>query len=337
MHRTLSVLFPLCVTLSGYACAGQVAPAPPAWHEVARLRAGQTAGPVTLAGMWAFVPNMGDGTVTQIDRQARRVVATIRVSEPKVLLDQGCAPTDTHAYFYGSWGLRECNTPFALGWDGASLWAIDNGLRQLVRIDPVARAAVDRIDLPGKAWDISIVGTTGWLSGYWDDALYKVDLAQNRVLAQIDGLDHGPAALVATADSVWVLCTRAGRLSRINVGDFRVAATYGVEPWSVDVVAEASAIFVRGTDGGDISRLSAADGAVEWTKPGPKAVGYYGVDRVGTAPNGLWLSGPTTARINPSTGEIAERISRPSMAASFGSNEIWLIGLDGSVSEYAQS
>lgn len=337
MPRTLSFLFASLMALLGYSCAAVAAPAPPAWHEVARLRAGQTAGPVALAGRWAFVPNMGDGTVTQIDRAARRVVATIRVSEPKALLDQGCAPTDTHAYFYGSWGLRECNTPFALGWDGSSLWAIDNGLKQLIRIDPVAHAAVDRIDLPGKAWDISIVGTTGWLSGYWDDALYKVDLAQKRVVAEINGLDHGPAALLATADSVWVLCTRAGRLSRINVSDSKVAATYGVEPWSVDVVPASSAIFVRGTDGGDISRLSAADGVVQWTKPGPKAAGYYGVDHVGIAPNGLWLSGPTTARINLATGEIAERISRASMAASFESDELWLIGLDGSVSEYVQS
>jgi len=76
---------------------------------------------------------------------------------------------------------------------------------------------------------------------------------------------------------------------------------------------------------------------VQWTKPGPKAAGYYGVDHVGIAPNGLWLSGPTTARINLSTGEIAERISRASMAASFESDELWLIGLDGSVSEYVQS
>ncbi len=334
MPRRLSLLL---IAILGV-CAGCDGAAPPAagWHEAARFKAGRTAGPVTLAGRWAFVPNMGDGTVTQIDRAARRVVATIPVSDPQQLLNEGCAPADNHAYFYGSWGLRECNTPFALGWDGRSLWAIDNGARQLVQVDPVAHLAGRRIDLPGKGWDISIAGGTAWVSGYWDDAVYRVDLARGQLVGRIDGLDHGPAALATGPEALWVVCARAGRVLKISPTDSRVVASFSVERWSVDVVPLATAVLIRGTDGHDISRLGAADGSVQWTSPGPMAMGYYGVDHVGVAPNGVWLSGPVTARVDAATGEIAETIRFPSMSASFEHDELWLIGLDGSVSLYAR-
>src|ERR1700694_4438303 len=35
-------------------------------------------------GRWAFVPNMSDGTVTQIDRSTGKTVATISVADPHV-------------------------------------------------------------------------------------------------------------------------------------------------------------------------------------------------------------------------------------------------------------
>src|SRR5438309_11703173 len=67
-------------------------PQSPRWTMVANVKVGQTPGPITLGGQWAFVANMSDGTVTQIQRSTGKVVATILVADPKVLRAQGCAP-----------------------------------------------------------------------------------------------------------------------------------------------------------------------------------------------------------------------------------------------------
>src|SRR5260370_20458777 len=115
---------------------------------VASVKVGQTPGPVVLGGRWAFVANMSDGTVSQIDRTSGKLVATIPVADPHVLRDQGCAPTSVHAYYSGSWGWRLCDTPYAIAWDGSSLWALDDGPMQLVRVDPTAHQAAARIHLP---------------------------------------------------------------------------------------------------------------------------------------------------------------------------------------------
>src|SRR6202022_782211 len=111
-------------------------PQSPHWTVGASVKVGQTPGPVTLGGQWAFVANMSDGTVTQIERKTGKAVATISVADPKVLRAQGCAPDSVHAYYSGSWGWRLCDTPYAIGWDGAGAWAVHNRNAQLVPIDP---------------------------------------------------------------------------------------------------------------------------------------------------------------------------------------------------------
>src|SRR5258708_8222446 len=124
-------------------------PQPPRWTMVANVKVGQTPGPITLGGQWAFVANMSDGTVSQIQRSTGRVVATIPVADPKVLRAQGCAPDSVHAYFSGSWGWRACDTPYAIGWDRSSLWALDHGNQQLLLIDPNTHKTAQHLRLPG--------------------------------------------------------------------------------------------------------------------------------------------------------------------------------------------
>jgi hypothetical protein len=73
---------------------------------------------------------------------------------------------------------------------------------------------------------------------------------------------------------------------------------------------------------------------VEWTQPGPGFIGRQGIDELGVTPSGIWLSGPTTSRIDPGTGQIAERIPVPSSSVAADRGEVWMIQLDGSVAEF---
>ena len=165
---------------------------------------------------------MSDGTVSQIDRASGRTVATIAVADPKVLRAQGCAPDSVHAYYSGSWGWRACDTPYAIGWDGSSLWALDNGNRQLVRVDPSAHRAAERVQLPGTGWSLAFGNGKAWVSGYDDHALYAVDLATRTLAGTIADLDHGPAMLTDGAGAerrCWpsVVSARDGGERRVRV------------------------------------------------------------------------------------------------------------------------
>jgi len=289
---------------------------------------------VTLGGPWAFVPNMGDGTISEIDRASGKTTATIRVGDPQTLLDQGCNPGSEHAYYYGSWGWRKCDTPFAIAWDGSAVWALDNGLRQLVQVDPVRHRTADRISLPGTGWAIAITGSTAWVSGYADHVLYEVDLGSGRVVATVLNLDLRPASLAVAGGAVWVACAGSegvGYLDRIDPATARVVARYPIGWYSDDVIADAGAMFVR--TGGVVSRVNAGTGASEWTRSGPGFLGRPGIDALGVAPNGFWLGGSSTERMDSATGQIVETVPIASAAVAYDRGELWLLELDGSVAE----
>jgi DNA-binding beta-propeller fold protein YncE len=305
---------------------------------VAHVQVGQTPGPVTLGGQWAFVPNMSDGAVSQIDRSNGQIVATIRVGDIKVLRDRGCAPDSVHAYYSGSWGWRACDTPYAIAWDGAYLWALDNGRHQLVRVDPIKHVIDHRVDLPGAGWSIAVGEGKAWVSGYPDHAIYVVDVQTQLLSAILTDLDLGPATLAYGAGGVWVVCAAGtngiGFLDQIDPATAKVIGRHPIEWWSEDVAAAQNSVYVRGSFGGDISRINVATGAVAWTQPGPGFIGRQGIDQLGATAKGVWMSGPTTALIDAETGQIVDKIPVASSAVAADNGEVWVLEIDGSVAKF---
>lgn len=318
------------------ACSQAAPPIAHGWTLVAHTQVGHTPGPVVLGGQWAFVANMSDGTVTQMRRSDGRVVATIETANVSALRSEGCAPDSVHAYYSGSWGWRACDTPYAIAWSGDALWALDNGDHALVHIDPQRHVVDRRVQLPGSGWSIATWDGTAYVSGLSDNhALYAVDPATFAVTT-IDNLDNGPATLTADASGVWVSCVRApvGRLDHVDPASKQVYGRYPIEWWSESITSDQGGIFVRGTYGGDISRVDPATGAIIWTMPGPGFIGRQGMDQLGAAPNGIWMSGPTTSRVDLATGKITDTIPMASETVAAGNGEVWLIELDGSVAKF---
>ncbi|HYM97763.1 MAG TPA: hypothetical protein VET26_10695 [Candidatus Sulfotelmatobacter sp.] len=306
------------------------------WTMTAHVNVGHTPGPVVLGGPWAFVANMSDGTVTQIARSSGRVVATIEVANPAVLRAQGCAPDSVHAYYSGSWGWRYCDTPYAIAWDGSSLWALDDGHRWLVRIDPTRHVADTRIQLPGTGWSIAIASGVAYVSGFTDNqALYVADL-QSRTVTTINGLDIGPAMLAADASGVWVACARTGtgHLDRIDPATQKITGRYPMDWWSTAVAVDRESVYVRGTFGGDITRYDEGTGAVVWSQPGPGFIGRQGIDQIVAQQDGVWMAGPTTALVDRATGAISQTIKMPSETVAAGGGEVWIVELNGSVAKF---
>jgi DNA-binding beta-propeller fold protein YncE len=320
--------------------SAQAVPTPTApphgWTMVAEIKVGRTPGPIVLGGSWAFVANMSDGTVTQMERSTGKVVATINVANPAVLRSQGCAPDSVHAYYSGSWGWRYCDTPYAIAWDGAMLWALDNGNRWLVPIDPVKHVATGRIQLPGTGWSVAIASGVAYVSGFADNqALYVADL-RSRAVTTVNELDAGPAMLAADASGVWVACARAGtgHLDRIDPATGRVTGRFPMDWWSTAVALGQGSVYVRGTFGGDITRYDPASGAIDWSQPGPGFIGRQGIDQMAAASNGVWMAGPSTALVDQATGTISQSIKVPSESVAAGSGEVWIVELNGSVAKF---
>ena len=328
----------LCLLGCLVVACSQSAPAPPHWVMVAHQHVGQTPGPVILGGKWAFVADMGDGAVSQIDRSSGRLVATITVSDPQVLRSRGCAPDSVHAYYSGSWGWRACDTPYAIAWDGAYLWALDNGRHQLVRVDPSKQVVDHRVDLPGVGWSITVGGGKAWVSGYPDNSLYLVDVQTLSLATVVNNLDAGPAMLAFGAGTVWVVCADGtdgvGYLDQIDAASAKGIGRHRIQWWSEDVAAAHGNVYVRGSFGGDISRINAATGNVMWTKPGPGFIGRQGIDQLGVTANGVWLSGPTTTLIDAETGQFAQKIPVASSSVAADSGEVWMLEIDGSVAKF---
>ena len=94
---------------------------------------------------------------------------------------------------------------------------------------------------------------------------------------------HNAAKLVR-AGAVWVICVRGdgiGHLDRIDLATDKVTGRYDIEWFSTAVITASGAVYVRGTYGGDISRINASTGRVEWTQPGPGFIGRQGIDELG--------------------------------------------------------
>jgi hypothetical protein len=334
-NRPVKKLAVAAVAMVACSQAGSTPPPVHGWTMVAHAVVGHTPGPVTLGGRWAFVANMSDGTVSQMQRSDGRVVTTIKVADVTALRNQGCAPDSVHAYYSGSWGWRACDTPYAIAWDGSALWALDNGGLALRRVNPESRAVDATVQLPGPGWSVAILNGVAYVTGFAAHVLYIANLS-SRDVTTIPDLDNGPATLTADATGVWVNCVRAaaGHLDRIDPALKQVTARYPIEWWSDAITSDQGAIFVRGTFGGDVSRIDPASGGIEWTMPGPGFIGRQGIDQLGPAPDGIWMSGPTTSRVDLSTGRVVDTLPIPSETVAAGGGEVWVVELDGSVAKF---
>jgi hypothetical protein len=212
-----------------------------------------------------------------------------------------CSTTSEHAYYFGSWGLRKCDTPYAIAWDGSALWALDNGLREVVNIDP--STASDHRGDPAARHGLG-----------------------HRVF-RLDSL--GGRAIRTTC------CTKSisapGYIDRVDPLSMRVAGRYPIGWYSDDVIEHDGAIFVR--TGGLLSRFNTDIDAIEWSTSGPGFLGRPGIDELGVASDGIWLSGSSTERMDPRTGRILESIQIGSAAVAVSDGRLWLLELDGTVTE----
>jgi PQQ-like domain len=122
-----------------------------------------------------------------------------------------------------------------------SLWVADDVNGQIVRVDPVHRIVVARIDAP-RASSVSTGLGAVWANG--DGTLLKIDAATNRVVRRVpietpDGVPYKTFDVVPSKDGIW-LVTPALAL-RLDPGTLAVRGSVALSYNGVWPVAWASA------------------------------------------------------------------------------------------------
>jgi len=299
------------------------------------FRTGRSVGPPLVAAGAVWVPNEADGTVTRIDPSTNRVVATIRIGDPQRLVAAGCGPDSVHSFMFDTLLNRRCDLPSSLAGDARSVWAADNLGRGLARIDPATNRVVERIALNADPFAIALGYGSLWVTSYFNEPheVLRVDPVSGRVLATITDLPlGGGTGIAAGEDGVWVACTYAPSLARIDPATNRVTHAIPVERYPLAVSVGRGAVWVRNENSSSVSRVDPRAVRVAATVRGLSApVGRSGDDAMALGPSGLWVTGIRLVLVDPARNRVTGRIDVPGNGVSQGFGSLWMTSITGSV------
>lgn len=327
--RAAACLLALILTLA--ACgAAHAAPA----TVQADLRTGRGAGPALVAVGAVWVPNEDDGTVSRIDPANNRVVATVTIGDPKVMLAEGCGVGSVHSLMWDTLIYRRCSLPSALASDGRSIWAADNADEGLDRIDPRTNQIVQKLSVGANPFRIAFGFGSLWVTSYFHDPheVLRIDPVSGRVLATITGPEYGGTGIAVGAGAVWVAATYGGSLARIDPATNSITAMVPVGSYPLAVAAGYGSVWVRNEDSSSISRVDPASDQVVETIDGLFSPGEAHMDdSLAVGPDGLYTAGVQLYRVDPRRDGVTATIDVTGSAVAEGAGSLWLTSVFGTL------
>lgn len=300
---------------------------------VATLNVGSRPGTPVLGGGYVWVPNTADGTVSKIDPRTNRVVATLKVGDPAMLLAAGCGAPTVHSFPVGSFDVRLCDVPSALAFFDGTLWAAGNGDGRIIRIDP----RTDRVRAEIQVGDLLAFGLAGGPSGLWaadyvHDTLVQIDSGANRVVRTLRGVGLGPAGLLVTGDAVWVALSREEAVARLDPATGAVVARIQVGQRPLAMAGTPGAVWVRNEKSSSLSRLDPASNSVAATVPIGFFMGRDGQDGIAAAKGLVWAGGVELNGVDPARNEVSARFSHIAIALAGEGQSLWTTDVANTVS-----
>src|SRR5438128_11549226 len=304
----------------------------PSGQVHAVIAVGQRPG-VPVAGEGAvWVPNTGDGTVSRIDPQSNRVVATLRIGNQLAFYQRDCeAKGSVHSFMGTSFHVRDCDLPSALAVGAGALWVLKNDEQMVLRVDPRNQYVVARVPLEFVPFDMAATDNAIWITGYWDDQLVRIDPKTNQVVARLT-LPDGASGIAVSDQAVWVASTIDGQVSRIDPATNQVVATVALScpaacyqgSLPLAVAAAPDAIWVRTVGDGLLVRIDPQTNRVVSSIDVTYSLGRAGVDHLAVLDGPVWVGGISLQRIDPQTNRVSGTldISATSVTSAFGS--LWI-------------
>jgi YVTN family beta-propeller protein len=326
---SLALLVTVANACGGGASAGTRHPVQAEFHT------GRSVGPPVVAAGAVWVPNEADGTVDRIDPARNRVVVTVRVGDPQVMVAGGCGPDSVHSFMFDTLLNRRCDLPSSVAGDARSVWAADNAARGLARIDPATNQVVQRIALNVDPFAIALGFGSLWVTAYFNDPheVLRVDPTSGRILATITDLPLGGGTGIAAGEgAVWVACTYGQSLARIDPSTDRVTKSIPVQRYPLAVSAGRGAVWVRNENSSSVSRIDPKTDRVTATVRGlSPPIGRSGEDAMALGPDGLWTTGIQLLLVDPVRNRVTARIDVSGNGISEGFGSLWMTSIFGTV------
>ena len=184
-------------------------------------------------------------------------------------------------------------------WEGAgSIWTVDDGTGDVIRISPDTEQVVATIAVGDGPADLVFSGTDAWVANHRDLKLVHIDTETNKAktLATLKGTG-APERLALLDGSLWVTGRGTGLL-QIDPADGRILQTVNLDVSGIDVVAANDALWVptRSADidpsgfptASDLKRVT-AEGTVESLTP----TAPFDVHGLVADESSLWLADST--------------------------------------------
>jgi len=220
--------------------------------------------------------------------------------------------------------------------DFGSLWIASEDWGQLVRIDPVERVIIARIDaaiVEGES-NLASAGGSIWMMTDYDGTLLRIDPDSNTIIGSVQTRPDS-LGLVAGFGSVWVSnrgpydSAGVGSVQRIDPASNQVVATIPVGPTPLFLVAGEGGVWVLNQGDGSVSRVDPESNAVVATIP-------LGVDGAGgdiaAGLGRIWVRATKTflSVIDSETNAVLARYGPPagSGAVRVGHGSVWLTAHD---------
>ena len=140
----------------------------------------------------------------------------------------------------------QAGNPYNL-WSGAgSLWAIDDGSGEVIRIDPKTNAVVTKIEVGDGPADMVFDGDTAYVVNHRDRSLVAIDTRTNqpRTLATIGRKDvDAPERMALLKGDLWIT-GRGMDLVQVEPKTGKTLKTVEIGGSGIDVVAAGEALWV---------------------------------------------------------------------------------------------
>jgi YVTN family beta-propeller protein len=246
-----------------------------------------------------WVANHGDNSVSRIDPDTNRVVATVPVGEGPARIVMGFA----------------------------SAWVAHDREDGLWRIDPQSNRTL-AIRVGGRTSGTPAVGLGGVWATIWDDSsLVRIDPITGTVAARVP-VPAGPLGVQIAGSSLWVASSHRGRgtLSLVDPGEGKVVRSipFGVMPWFQGPAAEGDVLWVADAYQGQVRRLDVRTLAVRTVvRDAPLPVAHL-------ADGALWVnaSDGRILRVDPETGRVTATLTAGASpgGVAVGAGSVWVSG-----------
>jgi YVTN family beta-propeller protein len=265
----------------------------------ARLKVGDSPGPIAsgLGAVW--VGNVTDNTVSRID-----------VGNPS-------SPTNTISVGADPSGI-------AVGDD--AVWVTNAGDRSVWRINPRAATVVDKVTVGTAPQAVTVGFGRVWVANALDDTVSVIDPNRNtghEVVATIQ-VGAQPAAIAVGFGSVWVADSGSSQVSRISPRTNQVITAVPVGNAPQAMVADPQGMYVTNTLDNTVSHIDPASNTVVNTL-------HVGQEPTGIATSGdsIWVANSnddSVSRIDANHDRVVKTIAvgNAPQAAAVAGKDLWV-------------